>query len=61
MYYLKILFGAAAFLSMKFPVFGEVFTAMADVEDLLDSERLVVQTLEEYLIAEEERLQKIKK
>lgn len=58
MYAISIL---CAVLVLTRSVLGEVFTAMADVEELLDSERKVVQTLDEFLIAEEERLQKIRK
>ncbi|OQV15947.1 Prolyl 4-hydroxylase subunit alpha-2 [Hypsibius exemplaris] len=42
-------------------VSGEVFTAMADVEELLESEKEVVETLEAYLFAEEIRLEKIRR
>ena len=43
------------------PVTGEVFTAMVEVEDLLESEKRVVATLEAYLVAEEERLEKVRR
>lgn len=40
---------------------SEVFTALADLEDLLETESLLINTLENYIKAEEEKLQYLKR
>jgi prolyl 4-hydroxylase len=40
---------------------SEVFTALADLEDLLETESLLISTLEHYIKAEEEKLNYLKR
>ncbi len=40
--------------------YGEVFTAMADMETLLDAEKQVTSVIDEYIEMEVERLKKLK-
>lgn len=40
---------------------AEVFTALADLEELLDTENLLIETLEEYIRSEEQKLDLLKK
>lgn len=40
---------------------SEVFTALADLEDLLETESLLINTLEHYIKAEEEKLNYLKR
>lgn len=39
----------------------EVFTALADLEDLLDTEALLIQSLKNYFRAEEDKLKLLKR
>ena len=50
------------FLSVLFYLSqAEVFTSMVELEDLIESEKDVVDTLEDYLAAEEARLQRVRR
>lgn len=51
---------ACAFASFKAAI-AEVFTALVDLENLLHTEGAIVNTLQQYLDSEEDRLEKIKR
>ncbi|XP_065307230.1 prolyl 4-hydroxylase subunit alpha-1 isoform X2 [Dermacentor albipictus] len=59
--FMHMLVGACSFTMLSTQVQGEVFTALVDLENLLHTEGAIVQTLQRYLDAEEDRLEKIKK
>lgn len=43
------------------PIQAEIYTALVDMEELLESEALLLRTLEDYITAQDRRLQLIKK
>ncbi|XP_050048009.2 prolyl 4-hydroxylase subunit alpha-1 isoform X2 [Dermacentor andersoni] len=59
--FMHMLVAACSFTMLSTQVQGEVFTALVDLENLLHTEGAIVQTLQRYLDAEEDRLEKIKK
>lgn len=56
-YHLLIL----TFIILKKHVAGEVFTALADLEDLLDTEAVLIQSLENYIRAVEDKVDLLKR
>ncbi|KAL1418419.1 hypothetical protein MTO96_025920 [Rhipicephalus appendiculatus] len=59
--FMHIIIAACSFIILSMQVQGEVYTALVDLENLLHTEGAIVQTLQRYLDAEEDRLEKIKK
>lgn len=43
------------------PVQGEIYTALVDMKELLESEAALLRTLDDYITAQDRRLQQIKK
>lgn len=43
------------------PIQAEIYTALVDMEELLETEALLLRTLEDYITAQDRRLQEIKK
>lgn len=56
-YHLLIL----SFIIFNKHVAGEVFTALADLEDLLDTEAVLIQSLENYIGAVEDKVELLKR
>ncbi|XP_037291677.1 prolyl 4-hydroxylase subunit alpha-1 isoform X1 [Rhipicephalus microplus] len=59
--FMSIIGAACSFIMLSTPAQGEVYTALVDLENLLHTEGAIVHTLQRYLDAEEDRLEKIKK